>query len=94
MSTLQCEATKLALGIQNNEGTVRKKFEEVILRWNNLQNALLAKRLQLKETQTLQKFSLETAEIESWIDEKLQQAIRETFRDPVKIKSKLLKHQV
>ncbi|XP_045481667.1 spectrin alpha chain-like [Harmonia axyridis] len=72
---------------------VLKRTTKISARWKNLRACHSKKRLQLKETQTLQQFSLEADEIEYWIDEKLQQATQENYRDTVNIKSKLLKHQ-
>ncbi|CAG0906797.1 unnamed protein product, partial [Cyprideis torosa] len=50
-------------------------------------------RSKLGESQTLQQFSRDADEIESWITEKLQVATEESFKDPANIQSKHQKHQ-
>lgn len=55
------------------------------LRWKKLKLALINKRSQLGESQTLQQFSRDADEIENWITEKLQIACEESYRDPTNI---------
>merc|ERR1711936_1481140 len=55
--------------------------------------ALIEKRAQLGEHQTLQQFSRDADEIETWMLEKLQLAQEENYKDPANIQSKHQKHQ-
>lgn len=80
---------------QNNYAAdrIRGKAAEVEARWRNLKDALLEKKSELGVSQTLQQFSRDADEIEALIQEKLAQALDETYRDPANIDSKNQKHQ-
>lgn len=54
---------------------------------------MIEKRSRLGESQTLQQFSRDADEIETWITEKLQTASEETYKDSANIQSKHQKHQ-
>ena len=75
-----------------HEAILAKK-EEVLTRWANLKEALIEKRKELGESQTLQQFSRDADEIENWMLEKLQLAEEESYKDPANIQSKHKKHQ-
>merc|ERR1711962_1202211 len=66
---------------------------DVLERWEKLKEALIEKRAQLGEHQTLQQFSRDADEIETWMLEKLQLAQEENYKDPANIQSKHQKHQ-
>merc|ERR1712079_734412 len=69
------------------------KKKEVLARWSDLKDALIKKRAELGESQTLQQFSRDADEIENWMLEKLQLAEEETKPDAANIQSKHQKHQ-
>jgi len=73
--------------------TIKDKKKQVLNRWHELKEALIAKRSKLGESQTLQQFSRDADEIENWIGEKLQMATDESYKDPSNIQSKHQKHQ-
>ena len=60
-------------------------------RWANLKEALIEKRKELGESQTLQQFSRDADEIENWMLEKLQLAEEKIEIDNIQSKHK--KHQ-
>merc|ERR1719232_641463 len=72
---------------------ILNKRKEVLARWSDLKDALIKKRAELGESQTLQQFSRDADEIENWMLEKLQLAEEETYKDPANIQSKHQKHQ-
>jgi len=72
---------------------ITEKKKEVLERWSKLKEALIQKRAELGESQTLQQFSRDADEIETWMLEKLQLAQEENYKDPANIQSKHQKHQ-
>jgi spectrin alpha len=64
---------------------IDRRREEVLGRWQNLKEALLANRERLGEAQSLQQFSRDVDEMEIWITEKLQTAMDESYKDPSNI---------
>jgi len=73
---------------------VHSKKEKILKRWKRLRQGLFERRSKLGESQTLQQFSRDADEIESWMLEKLQLAEEESYKDPANIQSKHQKHQV
>ena len=57
----------------------------VCCRWANLKDALIDNRSKLGEAQTLQQFSRDADEMENWLQEKLQIASDESYKDPANI---------
>lgn len=80
---------------KNNRDTdaINKKLEEVLNRWKKLKDALIEKKSKLGESQTLQQFSRDADEIEILINEKLQTALDDSYKDPTNIESKNQKQQ-
>ena len=74
-------------------GDIEDKKKEVLARWQQLKEALIEKRSELGESQTLQQFSRDADEIENWMLEKMQLAEEESYKDPSNIQSKSQKHQ-
>lgn len=74
-------------------GEIGDKKEQVLQRWQHLKEALIDKRSKLGESQTLQQFSRDADEIETYLAEKLQMALDESYKDPANIQSKHQKHQ-
>lgn len=64
---------------------IDRRRNEVLGRWQNLKEALLANRERLGEAQSLQQFSRDVDEMEIWITEKLQTAMDESYKDPSNI---------
>lgn len=62
-------------------------------RWSKLKDALIDNRSKLGEAQTLQQFSRDADEMENWLQEKLQIASDESYKDPANIQNKHQKHQ-
>lgn len=54
-------------------------------RWTKLKDALIDNRSKLGEAQTLQQFSRDADEMENWLQEKLQIASDESYKDPANI---------
>ena len=54
-------------------------------RWSQLKDALIDNRSKLGEAQTLQQFSRDADEMENWLQEKLQIASDESYKDPSNI---------
>lgn len=54
-------------------------------RWAQLKDALIDNRSKLGEAQTLQQFSRDADEMENWLQEKLQIASDESYKDPSNI---------
>lgn len=72
---------------------IEQRRTDVLNRWQNLKEALLANRERLGEAQSLQQFSRDVDEMEIWITEKLQTALDESYKDPSNIQAKHQKHQ-
>ncbi|KAJ8038539.1 Spectrin alpha chain, non-erythrocytic 1 [Holothuria leucospilota] len=72
---------------------ISEKKDEVLARWQKLKEALIEKRSKLGESHTLQQFSRDADEVETWIMEKIQVATDESYLDPSNIQSKHQKHQ-
>ena len=66
----------------------------VICRWAALKDALLDNRFRLGEAQSLQQFCRDADEMDIWMEEKMQMAMEESYKDPTNIQSKHQKHQV
>lgn len=69
------------------------EFPFSFTRWAKLKDALIDNRSKLGEAQTLQQFSRDADEMENWLQEKLQIALDESYKDPTNIQSKHQKHQ-
>ena len=63
-------------------------------RWTNLKDALIDNRSKLGEAQTLQQFSRDADEMESWLQEKLQIASDESYKDPANIQVSSVKSKL
>jgi spectrin alpha len=65
----------------------------LLYRWAQLKEALIDDRAKLGEAQSLQAFSRDADEMESWITERMKLAVEESYRDPTNVQSKHQKHQ-
>lgn len=72
---------------------IRNKCQEVLDRWARLKDAMIDMRSRLNESQTLQQFSRDADEVESWIQEKQATALSSSVKDPTHIQAKNQKHQ-
>ncbi|XP_065209601.1 spectrin alpha chain isoform X2 [Planococcus citri] len=93
ISMLQTLADQLMASNHYASPDIDNKRKQVLDRWRHLKDALIDKRQELGESQTLQQFSRDADEIENWIAEKLQLATEESYKDPANIQSKHQKHQ-
>ena len=93
IETLQTYADQLIASEHYAVNDINQKKKDVLERWEKLKEALIEKRAQLGESQTLQQFSRDADEIETWMLEKLQLAQEENYKDPANIQSKHQKHQ-
>lgn len=72
---------------------IRDKCQQVLDRWARLKDAMIEMRSRLNESQTLQQFSRDADEVESWIQEKQATALGSSVRDATNIQAKNQKHQ-
>merc|ERR1712226_477417 len=93
IESLQTYADQLIQSEHYAAADIQQKKKDVLERWEKLKEALIEKRAQLGEHQTLQQFSRDADEIETWMLEKLQLAQEENYKDPANIQSKHQKHQ-
>ena len=68
-----------------DQGGIEARRNEVLERWRKLKEGLLENRAKLGEAQSLQQFSRDVDEMEIWINEKLQTALDESYKDPSNI---------
>merc|ERR1719210_2049363 len=93
IESLQTYADQLVQSEHYAGNDINQKKKDVLERWEKLKEALIEKRAQLGESQTLQQFSRDADEIENWMLEKLQLAEEESYKDHANIQSKHQKHQ-
>lgn len=72
---------------------IKDKCNQVLDRWTRLKDAMIDMRSKLNESQTLQQFSRDADEVESWIQEKQATALASTPRDATNIQAKNQRHQ-
>ncbi|XP_067662527.1 spectrin alpha chain-like isoform X1 [Haliotis asinina] len=93
INSLQQFADQLITADHYDGPAVSEKRDQVLDRWSQLKEALIENRSKLGEAQTLQQFSRDADEMENWLQEKLQIAMDESYKDPTNIQSKHQKHQ-
>ncbi|VEL10488.1 unnamed protein product, partial [Protopolystoma xenopodis] len=72
---------------------IHNKCDDVMRRWAQLKKDMIENRSKLGDAQTLQAFIKDADEMEIWINEKLQRATDESFKDPTtNIQTKHQKH--
>lgn len=69
------------------------KRQDILERWARLKQAMIEMRAKLHESQTLQQFSRDADEIESWIQEKQATTVSSSPRDSSNIQAKSQKQQ-
>jgi len=93
IESLSTYADQLIASEHYAAANIDHKKKDVLARWSDLKDALIKKRAELGESQTLQQFSRDADEIENWMLEKLQLAEEESYKDHANIQSKHQKHQ-
>ncbi|ESO09912.1 hypothetical protein HELRODRAFT_156368 [Helobdella robusta] len=93
IANLQQYADQLVRDGHYDTAGIENRRDEVLERWKKLKEALLENRAKLGEAQSLQQFSRDVDEMEIWINEKLQTAMDESYKDPSNIQAKHQKHQ-
>lgn len=93
IQALRVFADQLVGGDHYDSPAITDKRDQVLDRWSKLKDALIDNRSKLGEAQTLQQFSRDADEMENWLQEKLQIASDESYKDPANIQNKHQKHQ-
>ncbi|KAL5013103.1 hypothetical protein ScPMuIL_011654 [Solemya velum] len=93
IQALQQFAEQLIVAEHYDSEAIAEKRDQVLERWAKLKDALIENRSKLGEAQSLQQFSRDADEMENWLQEKLQIAMDESYKDPANIQSKHQKHQ-
>ncbi|ESO95207.1 hypothetical protein LOTGIDRAFT_202396 [Lottia gigantea] len=93
INSLQEFAEQLVHSEHYDADAVNLKRDQVLDRWSKLKDDLIDNRSKLGEAQTLQQFSRDADEMENWLQEKVQIASDESYKDPTNIQSKHQKHQ-
>ena len=76
-----------------SKDAIGEKRDEVLDRWARLKEAMIENRSKLGDVQTLQAFIRDADEMEIWINEKLQTAMDDSYKDPTNVQAKHQKHQ-
>eukprot|EP00118_Oscarella_pearsei_P025242 m.307813 g.307813 ORF g.307813 m.307813 type:complete len:2422 (+) comp42859_c0_seq1:216-7481(+) len=72
---------------------IQQRREQVLDRYAQFKEASRVRRSKLEDAKRLQQFRRDADEIEAWINEKLQTASDESYKDPTNLQGKLQKHQ-
>ncbi|XP_074649217.1 spectrin beta chain-like isoform X2 [Tubulanus polymorphus] len=72
---------------------INSRCQEVIDRRNKLRQACKVRALKLQDSKRLQIFLQSIFEVNGWINDKMQVATDESYRDPVNLQGKIQKHQ-
>lgn len=86
-------ADQLATQQHYDSPAIEAKRDDVLQRWLKLKNAMLEQKAKLGEAQSLQSFIRDADEIEIWMNDKLQTALDESYKDPTNVQAKHQKHQ-
>ncbi|XP_024083018.1 spectrin alpha chain [Cimex lectularius] len=72
---------------------IQERREQVLNRYGDFKSEARAKRQKLEDSRRFQYFKRDADELESWINEKLQAASDESYKDPTNLQAKIQKHQ-
>ncbi|KAK2878694.1 hypothetical protein Q8A67_019485 [Cirrhinus molitorella] len=72
---------------------IKKKIKTILLRKDKVLEMSKSRRKALEESLQLQKFLEGSYEVSTWLNEKNSVAVDESWRDPINLQAKLLKHQ-
>ncbi|XP_054722410.1 spectrin beta chain, non-erythrocytic 5-like [Uloborus diversus] len=88
---LETFATELVAAKHYDNSAIQSKCQAVCSRRDKLKECALVRRKKLQESRELQKFLRNIYEVVGWINEKLQVASDESYRDPTNLLSKIQK---
>ena len=72
---------------------IQERRETVLGRYAQFRSEAKTKRSKLEDSRRFQYFKRDADELESWINEKLQTASDESYKDPTNLQAKIQKHQ-
>jgi spectrin alpha len=72
---------------------IQERREQVLTRFHEFKAAARLRREKLEDSRRYQYFRRDADELESWINEKLQAASDESYKDPTNLQAKIQKHQ-
>ncbi|XP_046383507.1 spectrin alpha chain [Ischnura elegans] len=72
---------------------IQERREQVLKRYGSFKSEARAKRNMLEDSRRFQYFKRDADELESWINEKMQAASDENYKDPTNLQAKIQKHQ-
>ncbi|XP_076343494.1 spectrin alpha chain-like isoform X2 [Tachypleus tridentatus] len=72
---------------------IQERREQVLGRYVEFKSEARSKRERLEDSRRFQYFKRDADELESWINEKLQAASDESYKDPTNLQAKIQKHQ-
>lgn len=78
--------------IASSKAAVKKRYEDVLSRNVRLLNSSEAKKAKLQESFQLQQFLRNLYEVDRWLNQKMQIALDDNYRDPTNLQSKIQKH--
>ncbi|XP_035225862.1 spectrin beta chain, non-erythrocytic 1-like isoform X1 [Stegodyphus dumicola] len=88
---LETFATELIAAKHYDSTAIQSKCQDVCNRRDKLKETALIRRKKLQESKELQKFLRNIYEVVGWINEKIQVASDESYRDPTNLLSKIQK---
>jgi spectrin alpha len=72
---------------------IQERREQVLNRYHEFKVSARQRREKLEDSRRYQYFRRDADELESWIQEKLQSASDESYKDPTNLQAKIQKHQ-
>lgn len=72
---------------------IKDRRKQVLGRYDAFKDVSKSKRSKLEDSRRFQYFKRDADELESWINEKLQTASDESYKDPTNLQAKIQKHQ-
>lgn len=72
---------------------IKERRKQVLTRYDHFKDDSRTKRSKLEDARRFQYFKRDADELESWINEKLQTASDESYKDPTNLQAKIQKHQ-
>ncbi|XP_067847252.1 spectrin beta chain, non-erythrocytic 5 [Heptranchias perlo] len=90
---LQDRATRLTQNSDYTNNVIQQRVIAIRDRWSDLKRSTDYRRNRLSQSQKLQEFNRDAAELRMWIDEKYEIASDESYRDPTNILRKLKRHE-
>lgn len=72
---------------------IQDRRKTVLSRYDAFKDGSKSKRSKLEDSRRFQYFKRDADELESWINEKLQTASDESYKDPTNLQAKIQKHQ-